>query len=384
MKGTLDELGEDHWRLRVYAGRDASGKIRQVSRNFTGSKRKAESALAKLVTEVGAGQIAKSHQGIVGDLLDAWLDDIEPTRSAFTMREHRRSVDKDIRPEIGNVRLDRLTGRDLDRLYASWLARGLSPASVRRHHSILSAALKRAVRWDMIPANPADRATPPGLTRSTVKAPAVAGVQQLIAEAEKRDPVLAAAIALGAVTGARRGELAALRWSDVDRERRTLTIARSLTVIHREVTEGSTKTHARRDLSVDDALAAFLTKRRADQERYADEVGVALVPDPYILSRAADGSTPCLPDGITGGYKRVAERLGISSHFHELRHFAATTAIAGGADIRTVAGRLGHAQASTTLNTYAHVLEQRDRELADKLGAAVLGTKALQSADLVQ
>jgi integrase len=373
MKGSLDQLGEDRWRLRVYAGRNAAGKVRQVSRNFAGTKRKAQSALAKLVTEVESGKVAKSHQGSVGDLLDAWVADIEPTRSAFTMREHRRSIEKDIKPEIGNVRLDRLTGKDLDRLYASWLARGLSPGSVRRHHSIISAALGRAVKWGLIPVSPANKATPPGLTRSTVMAPAADLVQHLIAEAEKTDPVLAAAIAIGAVTGARRGELCALRWSDMDWTRRTLTIARSLTVIDRVATEGPTKTHQRRDIAVDDALGAFLIQRRANQERYGEKVDVALVAYPYVLSRSADGGLPCLPDGLTGGYRRLAQKFGAKGHFHELRYFAATTASSSGFDVGTVAGHLGHGDGSVTLHVYTHVLEARDKELAALLGSTVLG-----------
>jgi integrase len=97
------------------------------------------------------------------------------------------------------------------------------------------------------------------------------------------------------------------------------------------------------------------------------------VADPFVLSPAADGSTAYNPDTLTDYFKRAAKRLGITTHFHELRHFAATTAIASGADVRTVAGRLGHADASVTLRVYAHALEARDRDLAGVLGAAVLG-----------
>ncbi len=117
-------------------------------------------------------------------------------------------------------------------------------------------------------ANPADRASPPTLKRTTVGAPAVADVQRLIAAAEISDPVLGSAIALGRVTGARRGELCALRWSDVDWPRRKLTIARSLTVIDKQATEGPTKTHQRRDTVMDAALETFLTRRRSDQGSY--------------------------------------------------------------------------------------------------------------------
>ena len=88
---------------------------------------------------------------------------------------------------------------------------------MRRQHTLIHPALERAVKWGLITANPADRATPPALVRHDVTAPSVADVQRLIAGAEAEgDEVLATAIALGAVTGARRGELSALRWSDVD------------------------------------------------------------------------------------------------------------------------------------------------------------------------
>ncbi len=372
MRGVVEQRGDKRWRVRVFVGREG-GRTRWASRTITGTKRQAQVALAKLVTEVETGQVAKSHAGSVADLLDRWLDDIAPTRTAYTMREHRRSVERDIKPAIGAVQLDRLSSRELDQLYRELLGRGLSPASVRRHHSILHAALDRAVNWGMVVSNAADRATPPGSTRSMVSAPSVKEVQRLIGSTEALDPVLGAAIALGAVTGARRGELCALRWSDVDWDKRMLRIDRSLTVLHRVAKEGRTKTHSRRDISIDGTLAAFLSRRQAEQRRYASQVGTALVDDPYLLSRSADGSVPCLPDGLTAGYSRLAKELDIDGHFHGLRHFAATVAISSGADVLTVSGRLGHADPSVTLRVYGHAVEARDRELAGLLSSTVFG-----------
>jgi integrase len=207
-----------------------------------------------------------------------------------------------------------------------------------------------------------------------VSAPAVGEVQRLIAAAEQDgDAVLAVAIALGAVTGARLGELCALRWSDVSWARRTLRVARSLTVIRGRVSEGPTKTQAARLVALDPALEALLRKRMDDQSAFAETVGMKLAGDAYVLSRSADGSVACLPHGLTNAFTRITRRTGIATHFHVLRHFSATTAIAAGMDVRTVAGRLGHADPSVTLRVYAHALEQRDRELAGLLGNAVLG-----------
>ena len=373
MKGSLQELGDGHWRLRVFVGREA-GKVRQVSRNFRGTKRQANSALAKLVADVERQQVATGKVCTLAELIDQWLEDIAPHRSPYTVREYRRITAKTIKPALGDMRIDKISGQQLDNFYRKLHQDGLASSSVHQHHSVIHASLGRAVKGGLLPHNPGDRATPPRPARSTASAPAVADVQKLLAEAEKTDTVLAIAVALAAITGARRGELCALRWSDVDWQRRTLTIARSLTVVDKVVTEGPTKTHLRRDIAIDDALGAFLTRRRAEQVSYAGTVGVDIVDDPFILSRSAAGSEPCLPDSLTHQYQRLANRWGLSTHFHELRHFAATTAIAGGADVRTVAGRLGHADASVTLRVYAHALEARDRELAGMLGRAVLGT----------
>lgn len=367
------------WRLRVYAGRDNRGTVRHVNRTVTGSKRVAQRELAKLLHEVQRGQVKAGHVGSLGDLLDWWLDAIEMERTPYTMKEYRRLA-AEIKAELGLIDLRKLTAAHLDGFYAQLRSprqvrpRVLSAASVRRYHFLIHAALERAVKLDRVPFNVADKATPPGLTRSTATAPSEEVVQALLAGANRLDDgALATAIALAAVTGARRGELCALRWSDVDWERAVLTVRNSLTVIHTKLTLGPTKTHQVRKVALDDSMTSFLLSRRAAQEAYARRVGAALFYDAYLLSRSADGSQPCLPAGITTGFARLAKKLGVKTHFHELRHFAATVAIASGADVRTVAGRLGHADASVTLRVYAHALEQRDREIAGLLGTAVLG-----------
>jgi integrase len=372
VRGTLTELGEGHWRLRVFSGRN-NGRTRHISRNFKGSRRQAQTALSKLVADVERRQVVAGHTVSLGELLERWLEAIQADRSLYTVREYSRMIERNVKPALGSVSLDKLTARHLDDFYRQLHDRGLSASSIRRHHSLLHASLHKAVQWELLLTNPADRATPPRRGPGRVSVPTVGQVALLMAEAEQRDPALAAAIAIGSVTGARRGELAALRWSDVDLEAGTLRIARALTVIKGQVSEGATKTHQVRTISVDGALAGFLAHRRAQQQEHADLVGVQLAKDAFVLSPVADGSAPYMPDRITDNYRNLARRLGVPGHIHELRHFSATLAIVGGSDLRTVAGRLGHAQTSTTLNIYSHLLEARDKELAQFLGQAVLG-----------
>jgi hypothetical protein len=111
VRDTLTELGKGtgKWPLRVFGGWDAYGKIVTIFCNFTGSRRRAERALAKLDADVERNQ-AESHNRPLGELLDAWLEDIDPHRSRYTTREHRRSVYQRIKPALGSVRLDQLNG----------------------------------------------------------------------------------------------------------------------------------------------------------------------------------------------------------------------------------------------------------------------------------
>jgi integrase len=112
----------------------------------------------------------------------------------------------------------------------------------------------------------------------------------------------------------------------------------------------------------------------------AADAGTRLVADPWLLSRRANGAEPCLPDGLTNGFERLCRTAGLVDvdpadpektrhryHLHDLRHFAATQALAGNIDPPTVAGRLGHADASITMRIYGHVVEARDQAAAELL-----------------
>lgn len=367
----LIELGENHWRMRVFVGRNAKGQSKWASKNFRGTKRQARAALAQFKADLDRQEILVHSSCSVAELLDRWLAGKKGTLTPKSYKEYARTVERDLKPAFGKLQADKLTSQHLDHFYRAQLASGLAPTTVRKQHAYMSGALKQAVKWGILPRNQASNATAPSTKHKRIRPPKVDAVRLMMAEAERTNPLFATALAIGAVTGARRGELCALRWSHIDWPEHTLSFEESVTFVDGEVITGDTKTHQWRTLSMDAALEDQLRRRRAAQEEYARQVGCRLVADPYILSPVSDGSAPYKPDSLSQAYWRVAKRVGIKSHIHELRHFAATTAIASGADVRTVAGRLGHAQTSTTLDIYADALEQRDRELADVMGAAV-------------
>lgn len=206
---------------------------------------------------------------------------------------------------------------------------------------------------------------------SRITVPGFDEIDTLYRAARDYDPVLGAAVALATLTGARRGELCALKWSDVDLAAGRIKIARSLSIVDGERFEGDTKTHQVRTVALDDAGVSVLRDRWAFMVDLSERAESPLVADPYVLSYQAHGGTPVSPDTISHRFATIAKSTGIDCHLHSLRHFSVTTLIAAGVDIRTVAERHGHAEATMTLNRYAHALPERDRVAAGILGRAL-------------
>jgi integrase len=198
----------------------------------------------------------------------------------------------------------------------------------------------------------------------------------VLAECERTNPELGRLIHLAVTTGAPRGELCGLRWSDVNFQTGTLLVSRSISDAGGSVTLKGTKTHASRRIGLNKATLDVLNTQQEVAEKRAREVGTSLSVDAYIWSQDPTAQTPFRPVRVTGQFVVIRERLGLEHiTFHGLRHFAATALAGQGTGVRTIAGRLRHANPSVTVRTYAHFLDVADREAAEKLGAIVSGLR---------
>ena len=136
-----------------------------------------------------------------------------------------------------------------------------------------------------------------------------------------------------------------------------------------------TKTHSARRLAVDPETIDALHSRRVRADALAVMCRCAVASEAYVFSSSPDGSAPLHPDTVTGGFQRLCRRLGLGGiRLHDLRHLHATQLLAAGVPVRTVSGRLGHANPATTLNVYAHFLDASDRQAAGVIGD-LLGDK---------
>jgi integrase len=378
VRGTKQERSPGVWRLRVFTGTDpVTGNPRQATRTFRGTKKQAESALADFVHELGGGSVA-TDSSTVAEYLDRWLNHIATSRSPTTVRGYRGKIGR-INTKLGGIRLSKLTAQHLDLAYRQWLDEGLHPTSVHHLHGVLSAALNQAVKWRIVPAAVTKQASPPPLRLKPKVIPRPDVVQRLIAGAENRgQPALAGAIAIAATTGARRGELLGTRWTDIDFDAHILHIRRAIK--HHDGPGwviGPTKTHAERRIALDAFSMRVLKAHRKAAEQRAQEAMVVFDPDGYVFTFDPTGTTPMKPDSLGQAFRRLCEKEDVDGvSLHTLRHFSASVLVGSGRDVRTIAGRLGHSDPTTTLRVYAHMIDGRDRDAAEFIGGLLAPKKA--------
>jgi integrase len=375
MPGSMRQRGEESWQLRVHAGRDSiTGRKQYVERTFRGNKREASKALAALVTETDQLAPRSTKEGTVGALLNEWLDHAAPSFSPKTVATCRGYIDSPIIPAIGSLSANKLTAAELDRFYRHLLEVGTAngpyaPATIRRVHGIIRRALTQGVRWGWISHNPAIDASPPRVPLRELKPPSPDDVVRLFRLAQESDPDLATFVMLAASSGARRGELIALRWKDIDLDRGTLSIERGLVLVDGQLIEQGTKTHQSRRITLDATTKENLSLHRSRMEDAARLAGATINSDSFVFSETLDGSAPWRPDSTSRAFRSLCKRCGVAGvRLHDIRHYVATRLLTAGVDVRTVAGRLGHRNPSTTLNVYAHFVPESDQEAADALG----------------
>jgi integrase len=375
VRGSVREIGAGRWELRVPLAPDpVTGRRRQRSVTFRGSKREANRKLATLVADADAGR-GQGTRATLSELLDPWWEHKQPHLSPTTAREYKRLIDQRLRPDLGSRRLDAITAAVLDGYYLRLQKdRGLAPSSIRQFHAVLRGALGQAVKWGWLPSNPARDATLPKARRKEIDPPPPGKVRELLRLAEEHSMEFGMLVRLSALLGTRRGELCGLRWRDVDFDNARVTIRTGIVDVAGTLVEKDTKTHAARPISIDLGTVLLLQDYRAKVDARAELCDMPLVSDAFVLSEWPDGSKPYRPDKATLVFRSLRAKADLDdARLHDLRHFVATQMIGAGHDIRTVAGRLGHAQPSTTLNIYSAFLHERDRAAADDLGRLLEG-----------
>ena len=384
------------------AGVDSATGERIVLCETASTEREAEKIRTRLLAQADALTTARSKASF-GYLLDAWFPnhDVGPS----TKVTYESLIRNHIRPALGAVpltKLHRSAAKILEDLYGelrrcsrrcggrlpidhrvegphdcalrdcrTHKCRPLAASSVRQVHAVISGALSAAVRWGWLPFNPAEAVDPPTKQRPDPQPPTPVDAARLVKEAWQQDEQWGLYLWLAMVLGARRGELVALRWKHVDFDTGFITIRRNYVRAGGEGYDKDTKSHQMRRLNVDQPTLDLLESRRTACAALLALGGAELRPDHLVFSASPDLLKPRDPSSMTRRYKRLATKIGIDSHLHKLRHYSATELLTAGVDLRTVAGRLGHGDGTTTLRHYAAWVTKADEQAASIISASL-------------
>ena len=323
------------------------------------------------------GQLVTAPGQTVETFLTSWLADIAgPKVRARTAQMYEYIVRLHIVPEIGKVKLDRLTPGHVSRLLQAGTSAGLSPRTVQIVHGVLRNALNEAVRWHLAGQNVAREVDGPRVERHEIQPLSPDEARALLAsvEGDRLSALYGVALALGL----RQGEALGLRWQDVDLEGGLIHVRHQLQRLHGVISLVPLKTsRSRRTIALPASTLAGLRAHRQQQIKERLEAGPEWRgPEPkdgacYVFTTLA--GTPLEKRNVIRAFKAVLRRAGLPERrFHDLRHSTATLLLAQGTDVRTIMDILGHSEISLTLNLYAHVLPELRREAADRM-EAILG-----------
>ena len=367
-EGNIRKRKDGRWEGRFTAGHDpATGK--QIIKNVLGkTQTEVKEKLKKALVEAGQVDFTKSGKHTVGAWMDEWFENVAKIKVRPSSHQtYKGYIDNHIKPNIGNIPLEKLTTMDLQKFYRKLLTKGrverieskeqpqgLSAKTVRNINQVISSAMDLAVAQKIIPANPTNACELPKVEHQEMQTIPAEQLQAFLDEARATGVYEMYYIELA--TGLRRGELLGLKWQDIDWKNGIIKVRRQVARVDGQIVEAPLKTkNSYRAVTISQQAIEVLK----EQKRKTN--------DQYVFPSPNGG--PISPDSVNNMLGRVLERAGIPKvRFHDRRHTFATIALQNGVDIKTVSGMLGHFSAGFTLDTYAHVTTSAQKEAAQAMG----------------
>lgn len=364
------------WRVVVQGRRDElTGKRRQLS-GAAGTEREAVELERAFRLRVERGLTARLT---LGELVQEWWE-AGPRLAPTTLANYRSNLDVHVLPVLGRRLVEEIRPRLVAAFFRHLAAKGLSPGTVRKVRTVLSAVMSHGVAMEYAESNPVMKVRPPEPDGGRRIAPTLDDAARILLAAEQSDPGFLTFLWVAAEEGGRRGETLALRWRDVDVERSCITIRSVISAgIDGVQTRDRTKTNTPRTISVSSITLERLAAHKAWTEMGMSAVTgrhPAVAPDDYVFSGGAgsrrqpfDGK-PWRPDSTTRRFRRVKARAGVSADIdlHGLRHTMITELLRAGIDPRTVMGRAGHSSEAMTMSVYGKVRPLTDAAAANSWG----------------
>jgi integrase len=382
MKGHIRERGKGNWYAVLEAKDPTTGQRKRVWHKLQArGKREAQVECSALISQKSDGSYTPPSKITLREFLEKWLAHIKPNVELSTYERYSVLALKNIAPLLGALKLIEIDAQVISLAYAKALESGrrdgkggLSARTVHHMHRTLSKALKQAVKWRMLVRNPCadlDKSDRPKITKKTV-ATIDAGLTVQVLEAA-RERRLYIPLLLGSLTGLRRGEIAALRWSDVKFDQGHIAVIRSIAQAKDACYEKLTKSDRCRTVAMPDTLVEELRAWKFRQAQEFLRLGVRPDNDTRVVTQA-DGSG-YQPRSLTHAISDFLKAQGQSVRLHGMRHSHASHMLAENVHPKVVQERLGHSSIAITMDIYSHLMPNMQADAAAKVDAALKAAK---------
>ena len=397
MAGSIEKRGKNSYRLTVSEGFDLNGKPMIHRRTVHGTKKDAEVELAKFVTEVQNGLVIDGKSLKFSEFTEIWKIDYGSKELApSTYKRYCRMLETRLLPYFGHFYINKIKPTDIMKFYdllekdtqlvrkkgnnGSKTKKPLSGKTILEHHRLLRAMLHKAVYWQLIVSNPAERVQAPKARKPKRKSYDDEQTKILLENLEQlsiEDTKYKVAIILTVFTGVRLGELMGLEWQDIDFKNGIISINRSSQYLSdMGVFTKTPKTESSiREIAIPEFIISLLEEYKLwyeEQKSIYDELWA----NSDRLFVQSDGK-PMHPSTISKWFVKYVAQIGLPViNFHGLRHTNASLLVAQNIDIAVISARLGHAQISTTLDFYVHPLLSHNRKAGYALENLLLPTRS--------
>jgi integrase len=361
-------------------GATRQDRIRVSGSGFATKKEAADAEVARQIEEQQKRDLAKAGASIVAAppktlsmLLAEFISQhAEEKLAPKTIERYREQVTY-LHPELVQMPLAEITPLHLSREWNRMLKSGghtrrdkmprpMSAKTVRNIAGVVSSAFGRAIKWGLITRNPVSDSEPP-VPKKHYGIALTPAQQDLLIKSATSPWCLPTFLEMSAATGARRGEVLALRWSDIQDGRAI--IARSLTQTKHVLEFKGTKTERPRAVSIPPGTLVALEAHRKRQDGFRQQFGPDYRTDLDLIFANPNGS-PLKPDSVSAAVSLLSRRLKLpkGASLHTLRHSHSSHLLADGVDLATVSERLGHSSVRVTAEIYSHALRGRDDDAA--------------------
>lgn len=367
-EGSVYRTKSGLWRGSYWVTTAKGPKRRYVSGN---TRQECSQKLTKAMADRDGGLIFDAGSLTVGEYLTRWLEDsVRGTVRTSTYETTGHMVRPHLVPALGRMKLKDLSPTQVRGFYREKLDSGLSPATVRRMHSVLNKALKQAMLDGLISRNVCEAVKPPKVERKEIT-PLDREQARALLEAAAGGRFEALYV-LAIHTGMREGELLGLKWEDVDLEQRVFRLRHALVREGGKVTLGDLKTpKSRRSVQLTRAAVDALRSHLQRQLKEIERIGSLYQPGGLVF--ATESGSLINPSNLRNrSFKPLLKRTGLPDIcLHDLRHTCATLLLSQGTHPKLVQELLGHATIAMTLDTYSHFLPSMGDQTVKAMEAAL-------------